>query len=76
MSYKSKKAASCPCGDGDMHSLRTGGICDGIRSGKLDRALAFKLLETIRGKSTKGSFNEPAQLEPTGNETEAPANVS
>ena len=59
MAYKSKKVATCPCGDGDQHSLRTGGICDGMRSGKFDPASALKLLEKIRGKSTKGSFNEP-----------------
>ena len=68
MVYKSKKIATCPCGDGDQHSLRTGGICDAMRSGVLTSAEALKQLEEVRGKSKKGSFVEPAAAttDPTG----------
>lgn len=49
MAYKSKKVATCFCGDGDGHSLRTSGICGAVRAGTLDAAFAQTLLAKIRG---------------------------
>ncbi len=48
MAYKSKKTATCPCGVGEMHSLRQGGICDGIRNGHLSVAQGQKLIESCQ----------------------------
>ena len=56
----SKNEATCPCGDGNSHSLRTGGICDGMRQNKLTPIQAATLLEQIRRKSQVGNFKAPS----------------
>ena len=49
MAYKSRKVATCPCGDGDQHSLSTSGLRQAMRAGTIDPAYAQERLAAIRG---------------------------
>ena len=48
MAYKQRTGPTCPCGDGDQHSLRTSGLCSAMRAGTIDPAEAQKQLGAIR----------------------------
>lgn len=50
------KTPTCPCGDGSAHSLRTAGLCDGLRStrvGEADKAKIRTELDRLNGRTPR-----------------------